>query len=111
MITEETASRVWRGEKVTLLLECTCCACPEQYDAWTPDGRKVGYLRLRHGWFTVDAPDENGVTVYQAQPQGDGFFWDDERERYLDAACEVLAFTLAAAGLRHATTETAGDRP
>lgn len=46
----------------------TCASCPEQYDAFVdrPLGTKrlVGYLRLRHGRFTVRCPDVNGKEVY-----------------------------------------------
>lgn len=63
----------------------TCGACPEQYDAFI-DGKQVGYLRLRHGYFTVQYPDVGGELIYDAEPKGDGLFEDDEREGYLAAA-------------------------
>lgn len=69
----------------------TCGACPEQYDALGPDGNQVGYLRLRHGSFTVECPDCGGELVYSARPNGDGVFEDDEREIYLSAAKEAIA--------------------
>jgi prevent-host-death family protein len=69
----------------------TCYACPEQYDAYDPDGRQVGYLRLRHGRFTVDMPDAGGMQVYSAAPEGDGIFDDDKREGYLRTAREKIA--------------------
>jgi hypothetical protein len=72
-------------------LDETCGACPEQYDAFDPDGRMVGYLRLRHGWFTVEMPDVGGTEVYSAQPLGDGLFEPDEREGYLRTAREKIA--------------------
>ena len=65
-----------------IVLEMTCGACPEQYDAYL-DGMLVGYFRLRHGTFRVDFPDCGGETVYRAYPKGDGIFDDDEREFYL----------------------------
>lgn len=34
----------------------TCFACPEQYDVYDGD-EKVGYVRLRHGYFRVEAYD------------------------------------------------------
>ena len=68
----------------------TCFACPEQYDAFIGE-MQVGYLRLRHGEFRVDCPDCGGVTVYEAQPDGDGEFADDERERYLGEAKAAIA--------------------
>ncbi len=63
----------------------TCDACPEQYDAFL-DGKQVGYLRLRHGRFTVNFPDIGGELIYQAEPRGDGEFFDDERDYYLKFA-------------------------
>lgn len=63
-------------------LEETCGACPEQYDAYLGD-YKVGYLRLRHGIFTVQC---GGRTVFEAYPDGDGCFTAEERNRYLELA-------------------------
>lgn len=60
-------------------------ACPEQYEA-TMKGRKVGYLRLRHGAFTVAFPDVGGEIIYEAAPNGDGMFMDNERDHYLNEA-------------------------
>jgi hypothetical protein len=70
-------------------LELTCGACPEQYDAFIGD-ELVGYLRLRHGNFTVECPDCGGKLVYRANPKGDGLFDDDEREEYLSAAKQAI---------------------
>ena len=64
----------------------TCYACPEQYDAMM-DGRKVGYFRLRHGYFTVDAGD---IEVYEAEPKGDGIFEYEEREGFLRAGIDAI---------------------
>ena len=72
-------------------LDQTCGACPEQYDAYDPDGKQVAYLRLRHGYFTVDMPDAGGTEVYSARPLGDGVFDPDEREDYLHEASQVIA--------------------
>jgi len=66
-----------------------CGACPEQYDAYW-QGRQVGYLRLRHGEFRVDYPHCGDRTIYTAEPEGDGLFMPDERERYLTAAKEAI---------------------
>jgi hypothetical protein len=64
----------------------TCFACPEQYDVFDGRGEKVGYLRLRHGWFRADVPCCGGETVYEAEPNGDGIFDEDERYGYLSEA-------------------------
>lgn len=65
-------------------LKRTCYACPEQYDACM-NGKAVGYLRLRHGHFTVSCPNAQGQIVYEAAPKGDGQFEDDERDAYLNS--------------------------
>lgn len=70
-------------------LVSTCAACPEQYDAFIGE-RQVGYLRLRHGVFTVECPDVSGVEVYNAAPEGDGMFDDDERDYYLRYAVAAI---------------------
>lgn len=59
-------------------LICTCPACPEQYDVFK-GGSKIGYLRLRHGWFRADAPTCGGKIVYESHTKGDGMFDDAER--------------------------------
>lgn len=76
---------------MTLVL--TSGACPEQYDAML-DGKKVGYLRLRHGTFRVDVPDCGGKTIYEASPNGDGCFTDEERDRFLSLAVTHIEIEL-----------------
>lgn len=71
-------------------LVLTCGACPEQYDVYAPDGKQIGYLRLRHGRFTAQYPDYMGSEVYSACPNGDGRFDDIEREHYLTDAVAAL---------------------
>lgn len=71
-------------------LVLTSYACPEQYDVFKGE-KQVGYLRLRHGEFRVDAPDSDGETIYWAEPDGDGRFEDDERERFLTEAVQAIA--------------------
>ena len=63
-------------------LEKTCDCSPEQYDAFIDD-KMVGYLRLRHGNFTVTCPDVGGEEVY-ASPIGDSGYdgeFEDEAQR------------------------------
>lgn len=67
----------------------TCGACPEQYDVYK-DKKQVGYLRLRHGNFTVQTPSAGGEIVYQASPKGDGLFEDSEREYFLTEAIRAI---------------------
>jgi hypothetical protein len=67
----------------------TCPTHPEQYDAFI-DGEKVGYLRLRHGYFYTACPACGGEKVLEAEPKGDGYFEDDEREHYLTLAAKAI---------------------
>ena len=63
-----------------IVLKQTCSAYPEQYDAIDETtGKRVGYLRLRYGHFTVEVPDVYGELVYESWPQGSGAFENDER--------------------------------
>ena len=73
-----------------IMLLRTCMACPEQYDAYYR-AEKIGYLRLRHGYFRVDFPDCNGEVIYEATPEGDGIFLEHEREKYLSEAKQAIA--------------------
>lgn len=77
-------------------LDQTCGACPEQYDAYLNNNIKVGYLRLRHGSFTVTCPDVDGELVYSAEPQGDGIFEFEERDYYLEQAKQAILLWCAA---------------
>lgn len=67
----------------------TSVACPEQYDAYL-SGEKVGYLRLRHGYFSVECPDACETIVYEATPIGDGAFEEGERDYYLRFAVDAI---------------------
>jgi hypothetical protein len=73
-----------------IALVMTCGACPEQYDAINGRGEKVGYLRLRSGWFRVDYLRCGGPTIFKAEPKGDGSFEHDEREGFLKAAIDAI---------------------
>jgi len=72
-----------------IILKQTCTACPEQYDAFI-ENKQVGYLRLRHGIFTVLCPDHHGIIVYEARPNGDGIFHYEERDYYLRFAVHFI---------------------
>lgn len=66
--------------------------CPEQYDVYLA-GREVGYLRLRNGKFRAEVPF-GGKVVYEAEPQGDGCFEEEEREKYLNEAIQAIDLAL-----------------
>jgi len=91
---------VWPEEQLIAgwRLKCTSVACPEQYDVFDPDGKQVGYLRLRHGCFRADYPEHGGETVYSALTTGDGLFDDVERETQIRAAIQALQYRHAESG-------------
>lgn len=69
-------------KKKDLKFECTCFACPEQYDVFY-NGNVVAYVRLRGGYLYCRCGDTE--RIYEAWPRGDGCFWDEEeREYYLN---------------------------
>lgn len=70
----------------------TCGACPEQYEVFL-DGSLIGDLRLRHGYFSARYPDFMGDIVYGSNPKGDGVFYPEERDQYLQAAVAALKCT------------------
>jgi hypothetical protein len=80
-------------------LVLTSSACPEQYDAML-DGRKVGYLRLRHGYFVVECPDCCGEIVFEAYPNGDGVFEAHERAGHLASALAAIEAWMQRQGIR-----------
>lgn len=83
LITEVPPAKA-AGKKYRLVL--TCAACPEQYDVYDEKGGQVGYLRLRHGRFSVEYPNIGGEIVYLAAPAGDGLFVANERQFHLTQA-------------------------
>ncbi len=69
----------------------TCGACPEQYDVFTEDEMKVGYLRLRHGYFSARYPNSSGIEVYGSETVGDGsFISEEERKLHLKRAKKAI---------------------
>jgi hypothetical protein len=76
-------------QTASIKLVKTCWACPEQYDAFLNE-KRIGYLRLRHGHFTVECPDVGGTLVYNASPNGDGEFCEEERDYYLRFAVAAI---------------------
>ena len=67
----------------------TCPAVPEQYDVMDGD-EKIGYLRLRHGYFAAYLDVTDDVPVYEAEPMGDGIFFPDEREFFIGEALAAI---------------------
>jgi len=64
----------------------TCGACPEQYDVYI-DGEKLGYMRLRHGYFRAEYC---GEVVFEGYPRGDGCFDVEEKTLWLNRACSAI---------------------
>jgi hypothetical protein len=80
----------------------TCGACPEQYDVYNGIRQQVGYVRLRGGWFRVDANQCGGETVYEHQfdDEWQGCFDDDEqRMKYLQLAADAIKKSVKSARL------------
>lgn len=77
-----------------LELTRTCFACPEQYEVFK-DGKQIAYYRLRHGEFRVDFPECGGETIFEASPNGDGIFDDNERLSYLIKAMRSVLNRIA----------------
>lgn len=76
-------------------LVLTSWACPEQYNAYLSD-RQVGYLRLRHGYFSVDVPTPMSKRVFASiESIGDGQFHKSEREFFLREAINAIRRELA----------------
>lgn len=73
----------------TLEFTKTCHMCPEQYDV-TLNGKQVAYVRLRGGELTVECPDVGDQLIYEAEPNGDGQFNDDERDHYMAEVSEAI---------------------
>ena len=70
----------------------TCGGCPEAYNAYS-SGTHIGHLRLRHGTFTVDYEVGGGdpKRLWTVNPEGDGIFVWEERQKYLEGACLLLS--------------------
>lgn len=66
-------------------------ACPEQYDVYL-NGIEIGYLRLRHGCFTVSYTYKSSIdnVIWVDYPNGDGIFDSEERYKYLKKAIKKL---------------------
>lgn len=64
----------------------TCGACPEQYDALTETNKVIGYLRLRHGIFTVsEAPGSPALFRRSFPLRGDEEDLRDSEKMLLEA--------------------------
>ena len=73
-----------------LRLELTCPAVPEQYEVFKDDVQ-VGYLRLRHGIFSVTFPDVMGEDILNEYPNGDGIFEANERFKYMIKTLRLIS--------------------
>ncbi|MDX3643238.1 hypothetical protein [Streptomyces sp. MB09-02B] len=61
----------------------TCCACPNQWDAWTVDGQYL-YLRYRSGIGTVDAYGAPGPDGWTVPPDGRVARFEDDDDPPID---------------------------
>jgi len=79
-----------------ITLKLTCESCPEQYDAFNDKNELVGYLRVRHGYFTVNYPNVSGKQVFSSEIDGDGNFSNErEREVYLKIAVIFINYCIS----------------
>jgi|ERR1019366_195806 hypothetical protein len=79
----------------TIHLVQTSAGAPEAYDALDENGKVVGWLSLRNGWFAVSATDAENeghpVQVYGAAIDGDySVFGADERPKFLAIATRKI---------------------
>jgi len=74
---------------MSLAIVQTCPQYPEQYEVFK-GGVIVGYLRARHGHFSVECPDVGCEVVYQSDIEGDGSFDDSERDHQMEKAIEAI---------------------
>lgn len=67
-----------------------CGSCPEDYDAYW-QGKRIGYLRLRHGYFRASCPDVSGDLVYHVYV-GDELdhFPSELRNHYISEALKAI---------------------
>ena len=94
-----------------IILVKTGSACPEQYDAFF-DGVQVGYLRMRHGCFTVEHPNAGELLILEDEsPEGDGQFTDEERGKFLNMACLAIYSVLLGEGKIADDFYVIGERP
>ena len=66
---------------------------PEQYEARTPDGQTIGYIRIKMGYCDVWCPDAGGKDlVYEADVKWelDGFRTNRERKKHLYRAKKAI---------------------
>jgi len=73
----------------------TCEGCPEQYDVFK-NGKQIGYIRYRWGYFTAYFPDCDGNEVFRKPAGGSlsGEFYSDakDRENYLTAGVNAILY-------------------
>ncbi len=88
LLDEDEPSSVMIGD---YYFELTCYACPEQYDVFIGSD-KVAYVRLRHGYLSVEAPDCFDDMVFETSNiEGDGTFYNrKERDFYLKKITKEL---------------------
>lgn len=73
------------------ILNKTSDACPEQYEIYKNNiYNSIGYLRLRHGKFTVEVPSFGEQIILVEYPEGDGCFNLDEQEFFLKKAINSI---------------------
>lgn len=84
---------IWKDNTLFIdgykLLNITA-ACPEKWEVYDSHDHRVGYLRLRHGYFAAYCNPSWDVLVYETNTIGDGCFDYDERLAHLTAAVKAI---------------------
>lgn len=67
-----------------LMFVKTCEACPEQYDVYTKDNKRIGYVRLRWGLLRAEYiyEDERETVYIKTFHNDDGCFETEEDRQY-----------------------------
>lgn len=77
-----------------LTFNCTCEACPEQYDVYDSDNERIAYIRLRHGFLTCECTICN-KQLYAEDLSNlgiNGIFGYKWRDRYLHKLAEIIVY-------------------
>jgi len=77
-----------------VILVKTCDACPEQYDAFGPSGKQIGYIRVRWGRCAAWCPDagsDDEVYAVELKSGWWNFGSNKERKKHLRRAKAAIA--------------------
>lgn len=69
-----------------------CRACPEIYEVFDTNGKRLAYARLRNGNLRLYIPDFDGKLIYHKRfDDSRGAFYDEEeRQENLQVMCNLI---------------------